>query len=148
MAGIMIIAHAPLASAMQEFARHVYGEVPERIVALDVMAHEDAKVTLQRATELAQSIMNENGFIVLTDIMGATPANVASRIANLPEFMGKVRVMAGLNLPMLMRTIAYRAENLDSLVQKALYGGQQGILSIGHVNNQQASYEKLKEGQK
>ena len=52
MAGILIIAHAPLASALREFAAHVYGEVPDRIAALDVMAHEDAKKTLEKALDL------------------------------------------------------------------------------------------------
>ena len=135
MAGILIIAHAPLASALEQFTRHVYGEVPDRLTALDVMAHEDAKVTLERTIEAAQSIISDKGLLVLTDIMGATPANVANRLAHLPEFEGRVRVIAGVNLPMLMRAIAYRAEPLDSATQKAMHGGQQGIIPIGHFTH-------------
>jgi mannose PTS system EIIA component len=135
MAGILIIAHAPLASALQEFTRHVYGEVPDRLKALDVMAHEDAKLTLERAVEAAQSIISDKGLLVLTDIMGATPANVSSRLAHMPGFEGRVRVIAGVNLPMLMRAIAYRAEPLDSSTQKAMHGGQQGIIPIGHLSH-------------
>jgi mannose PTS system EIIA component len=135
MAGILIIAHAPLASALQEFTRHVYGEVPDRLKALDVMAHEDAKLTLERAVEAAHSIISDSGLLVLTDIMGATPANVASRLAHMPGFDGHVKVIAGVNLPMLMRAIAYRAEPLDSAAQKAMHGGQQGIIPIGHLSH-------------
>jgi len=72
--------------------------------------------------------------IILTDIMGATPANVATKLAHLPEYEGRVRVLAGVNLPMLMRAIAYRAEPLDTAIQKAMHGGQQGIIPIGHLN--------------
>ena len=133
MAGILIIAHAPLASALKEFVRHVYGEVPDRLVALDVMAHEDAKLTLEKAMQAALSINSKNGLLVLTDIMGATPANVASRLAHKAEFEGRVRVLAGVNLPMLMRAISYRGESLDSAMQKAMHGGQQGIIPIGHL---------------
>lgn len=133
MAGILIIAHAPLASALKEFVRHVYSEVPDRLVALDVMAHEDSKLTLDKARQAAKSIRSENGLLILTDIMGATPANVASRLAHLPEFKGMVRVLAGVNLPMLMRAISYRAESIDSVMQKAMHGGQQGIIPIGHI---------------
>ena len=97
MAGILIIAHAPLASALKEFAKHVYGEVPNRLVAIDVMAHEDAKITLDRAVEAAHTVNSENGLLVLTDIMGATPANVANRLAHKAEFDGRVRVIAGVN---------------------------------------------------
>ena len=135
MAGILIIAHAPLASALREFVGHTYGEIPERIVALDVMAHEDAKVTLEKAYQIAKSIQAENGLLVLTDIMGATPANVATRLAHKPDLEGHVRVIAGVNLPMLMRAIAYRKEDLDSAMQKALHGGQQGIIPIGHLES-------------
>jgi PTS system mannose-specific IIA component len=133
MAGILIIAHAPLASALKEFAKHVYGEVPNRLVAVDVMAHEDAKITLDRAVEAAHTVSSENGLLVLTDIMGATPANVANRLAHKAEFNGRVRVIAGVNLPMLMRAISYRADSLDSAMQKAMHGGQQGIIPIGHL---------------
>jgi len=133
MAGILIIAHAPLASALKEFAKHVYGEVPNRLVAVDVMAHEDAKITLDRAVEAAHTVNSENGLLVLTDIMGATPANVANRLAHIAEFDGRVRVIAGVNLPMLMRAISYRADSLDSAMQKAMHGGQQGIIPIGHL---------------
>ena len=118
-----------------EFTRHVFGEVPDRLKALDVMAHEDAKLTLARAVEAADSIISDKGLLVLTDIMGATPANVASRLAHMPEFDGRVRVIAGVNLPMLMRAIAYRAEPLDSATQKAMHGGQQGIIPIGHLSH-------------
>ena len=134
MAGILIIAHAPLASALRDFAGHVYGEVPDRIVALDVMAHDDAKKTLGKAIELAKRVNGQNGLLVLTDIMGATPANVASRLAHDTDFEGHVRVIAGVNLPMLMRAIAYRTDDLDSAMQKAIHGGQQGILPIGHLS--------------
>lgn len=133
MAGILIIAHAPLASALKEFTRHVYGEVPDRLVALDVMAHEDSKLTLDKAIQAAKNIGSENGLLILTDIMGATPANVASRLANMPDFKGRVRVLAGVNLPMLMRAISYRSEAIDSVMQKAMHGGQQGIIPIGQT---------------
>lgn len=133
MAGILIIAHAPLASALKEFVRHVYGEVPDRLVALDVMAHEDSKLTLDKSIQAAKNIGSENGLLILTDIMGATPANVASRLANMPDFKGRVRVLAGVNLPMLMRAISYRTEAIDSVMQKAMHGGQQGIIPIGQT---------------
>ncbi len=146
MIGILIIAHAPLGAALKEFAAHVYGEVPDRILSLDVMAHEDAKLTLEKATAAAKKICAKDGLLVLTDIMGATPANVASRLAHQSEFSGQVRVIAGVNLPMLMRAIAYRSEDLDSVTNKALHGGQQGILPICHLgvqSNNQNLVEKV-----
>jgi PTS system ascorbate-specific IIA component len=83
----------------------------------------------------AKELGSLQGLLVLTDIMGATPANVASRLAHKTEFDGHVRVIAGVNLPMLMRAIAYRGEDLDSVTNKAMHGGQQGIIPIGHLGN-------------
>jgi phosphotransferase system HPr (HPr) family protein len=75
---------------------------------------------------------------VLTDIFGATPANIAARLAE----PGRVKVLAGVNLPMLVRAICYRTEKLDQLATKALAGGAQGVLQIGTtaVQNQTANH--------
>ena len=75
-----------------------------------------------------------NGVLILTDVMGATPANVASKLEALGPLSGlnaPVIVLAGLNLPMLMRCITHRGDSLEELAQKALVGGQNGILRLG-----------------
>ncbi len=130
MAGIVIVAHTPLASALCEFAAHVFGEIPERVIAIDVPAYEDTKQTQSRVLEAVQSAQGGSGTLILTDIMGATPANVASRVANMPEFKLPIAVLTGVNLPMLLRAIGHRTESLDSLTEKALLGGQQGVLRL------------------
>ena len=74
------------------------------------------------------------GVLILTDVMGATPANVASKIEAAGAVTGlaaPVIVLAGLNLPMLMRCISHRSDDLEGLAQKALQGGQHGILRLG-----------------
>jgi len=82
----------------------------------------------------AYGVNTGNGILILTDVMGATPANVASKLEALGPLSGlnsPVIVLAGLNLPMLMRCISHRGENLDELASKALQGGQNGILRLG-----------------
>jgi PTS system mannose-specific IIA component len=130
MAGIIIVAHTPLASALCEFAGHVFGEIPDRVIAIDVPAHEDTKQTQKRVVDAVQSAQGSSGTLILTDIMGATPANVASRVANMPEFTLPIAVLTGVNLPMLLRAISHRTEALESLTEKALLGGQQGVLRL------------------
>lgn len=130
MAGIVIVAHTPLASALSEFATHVFGEMPEGIVAIDVPAHEDTKQTQQRVEDAVKMVQGALGTLILTDIMGATPANVASRVANLPTFTLPINVLTGVNLPMLLRAITHRVENVEELTEKALLGGQQGVLKL------------------
>jgi len=87
MAGIIIVAHTPLASALLEFVGHIYGQVPEHIFAVNVPPHEDSKITLNKLQELVDSLHSENEVLVITDIMGATPSNVASRLMNKSNHM-------------------------------------------------------------
>lgn len=130
MAGIVIVAHTPIASALQSFAEHVYGKIPDRVIAIDVSQHEDAKVTLKRVTDAVVAAQGEQGTLILTDIMGATPANVAAKVAQLPEFDTSIQVLTGVNLPMLLRAISHRTESLNEVAEKALQGGQQGVLRL------------------
>jgi PTS system mannose-specific IIA component len=142
MAGILIIAHTPIASAMLSFAEHVYGSVPEHIQAVDIPAHEDAKISFERVLAAAKSVERHGELLVLTDVMGATPANVASRLTNQQNSSGmklKVQILAGLNLPMLMRAVSYKDDALDTLTQKTLQGGQNGILRLGGVASVQTT---------
>ena len=74
-----------------------------------------------------ERLREENGALVLTDMFGATPSNIAARLATVPE----VRVLAGVNLPMLVRAVCYRATPLDTLVEKALAGASKGVQTIG-----------------
>lgn len=142
MAGILIVAHTPIASAMLSFAEHVYGTVPDHVRAVDIPPHEDAKISFDRVLEAAKGVVSDDALLVLTDVMGATPANVASRLMAQQLKSGtnlKVMVLAGLNLPMLMRAVSYRADALELLVQKTLQGGQNGILRLGVVGNLQTT---------
>jgi PTS system ascorbate-specific IIA component len=142
MAGILIIAHTPIASAMLSFAEHVYGSIPEHIQAVDIPAHEDAKISFERVLAAAKAVETRGELLVLTDVMGATPANVASRLTTQQSSAGmnlKVHILAGLNLPMLMRAVSYKDDALDMLTQKTLQGGQNGILRLGGVANAQTT---------
>jgi PTS system mannose-specific IIA component len=128
---IVVIAHQPLASALEGSARHVFSRDPRcseyRLRALDVEPDADLAVLEQRARSLLAEADDGRGVLVLTDCLGATPANVAARLAQ----PGKVEVVAGVNLPMLLRALCYSDSTVDALAEKALAGGTRGIASIG-----------------
>lgn len=136
MAGILIIAHAPFASALRDCATHVYCGCPQRVVALDVIADAEPAEVLKQARAMLAEVMSENGVLVLTDIFGATPANIAAKLAD----GNRVRVLAGANVPMLMRAISYRKGSLEELTHKALSGGAQGVLQIGSTTVQNQTF--------
>lgn len=132
MAGLLIIAHAPLATALRQVAEHVYPGCSGSVQALDVAAQDAPEEVLSRAAAILGSSPDRDT-LILTDVFGATPCNVAQRIAD-----GiRVRVVTGVNVPMLWRTLCYADEPLDSLVARALAGAAQGVLQATPTRPQQ-----------
>lgn len=122
---IFIIAHAPLASALRDCALHVYAECSASVQALDVQPQASPEDTLAQARALVGDQL-DRGLLVLTDIFGATPANVAQKLVQ----GSSARLISGVNLPMLYRTVCYREEPLDTLAARALTGGTQGVMQV------------------
>ena len=123
--GILIIAHAPLASALRECVLHVYPESANGVLALDVPPNEPTDTTRLAALALLAQLGAPNT-LVLTDVFGATPCNVAQKVVDGVH----AKLVAGVNLPMLLRTVNYRHEPLDVLVARALSGGAQCIMQV------------------
>lgn len=123
--GIFIIAHAPLATALRQCALHVYPDAAKRIMAFDVPASNEVSQTCLHVQQRMQAF-GWDGALVLTDVFGATPCNVAR---GLPADL-HVRLLAGVNLPMLLRAVNYLDQSLDTLTEKALTGGEQGVMQV------------------
>jgi PTS system ascorbate-specific IIA component len=127
MAGLVIVAHAPLATAFQAVARHVFAERSEALVIVDVWpdwSAETAEQEIRTAVIQATSGVVGGEVLILADVFGATPCNAAQRVAD----GGSVRLVVGLNVPMLWRALAYAQQPIDTLVERALVGGSQGVM--------------------
>lgn len=125
MNGILVIAHAPLASAMGHCMNHVFGAPPRCFATLDVQPNVPPEETLAQARIVMQQL-HCSTCLVITDIFGATPCNVAQKLVDGVHS----KLVAGLNLPMLMRALSYRHDSLDALVARALAGGGQGVMQV------------------
>jgi len=123
--GIFIIAHAPLASALRQCVLHVFPDAQATIAFFDVQPNVSSDETLL-AARIAMSLINRPQTLVLTDLFGATPCNVAQKLVDGLDS----RLIAGVNLPMLMRAVTYRHESLDTLVARAMVGGTQGVMQV------------------
>jgi PTS system ascorbate-specific IIA component len=123
--GILIVAHAPLASALRQCVLHVFPDAGDSVTALDVQPNVRPEESLA-ACRIAMDQMHKQQVLVLTDMFGATPCNVAQRVVD----GVKSRLIAGVNLPMLLRAVTYRHEPLDSLLTRALAGGGQGVMQV------------------
>jgi PTS system ascorbate-specific IIA component len=128
---VLLIAHAPLASALLAVANHVYSEQERRIAALDV----DPSMTadqVEAQARLALAGLDAQEVLILTDVFGATPCNVAQRLADGVA----IRVVTGVNVPMLWRSLCYLREPLDALVARAVAGATQGVMQVAHTRPQ------------
>jgi len=125
MNGIFIIAHAPLASAFRQCVLHVFPDNPAGVVALDVQPNLPPEETLAQARILFKN-MDTSHALVLTDVFGATPCNVAQKLVDGVNS----KLLAGINLSMLLRIVSYRHEPLDALITRALAGGTQGVMQV------------------
>jgi PTS system ascorbate-specific IIA component len=122
---LLIIAHEPLAGALRQCALHVFPDICHDLIAIDILAHDSAEKSVDKV-EQALAGTEQDSLLIMTDIFGATPCNVAMQIVRSPNR----RLVAGVNLPMLLRAITYRHENLDNWVQKATAGGMQGVMPV------------------
>lgn len=128
MVGILLLTHAPLGHAFIEAATHVFRTRPEAMEAIDVWADQDTNEVKQLALEAIHRLDDGSGVLVLTDMMGGTPCNCTLQLSQ----PGRIDVIAGISLPMLLRAITYRNESLGVMVEMALAGGQGGALRVDH----------------
>lgn len=129
MNGILIIAHAPLAHALRACAVHVFPDCEAELAAIDVQPNlppEETLATARIAMEQLTGSGRNKGVLVLTDMFGATPSNVAQKLVDGVNS----RLITGVNLPMLLRSVSYRHEPLEALVSRAVVGGTQGVMQV------------------
>lgn len=138
MPGLLIIAHAPLASALKAVAAHVYPEDAGRVAVLDVPADWSADQVEQAARRLLTEVADPQA-LVLCDVFGATPCNGAQRLADGHD----VRMVCGVNVAMLWRALSYAHEPIESLLDRAVAGGTQGVVQVGPLRLQQQSVGPL-----
>jgi PTS system mannose-specific IIA component len=127
MIGFLIITHDELGDALLATAGHVLGQVPTNVRTLKVRASDAQPDVLEKARALVATLDHEDGLIVFVDMYGATPSNVACKLLS---GGGKVEAFAGVNLPMLVKAVAYRHLPFEQVVAKALLGGTGGVVQI------------------
>ena len=127
MIGILIIAHDTLPDSLVKAVTHVLGTRPPQFETVSVSASDDPFHLLPTAKEALARLDSGDGVLIFSDIYGATPCNLASKLL----VPGRVEVVAGVNLPMLVRAFTYRTRDMDTLLKRAVSGGCDGVL---HMN--------------
>ena len=126
MVGILIIAHGTLGESLIHCASHVLNKRPPRMKQLGVTAQDDPLLLLPQARALVRELDDGSGVLILSDMYGGSPSNIAAKLL----VSGRIEGVAGVNLPMLIRALTYREKPLATLVTKAVSGGCEGVLRI------------------
>lgn len=129
---LLIVAHAPLGSAILEVVVGTLGTNPMHTEVQDIERDCEPDAVRRKTRRLVEELDDGDGVLVLTDIYGSTPSNIACALLDKPN----VRIVTGLNVPMLIRVMNYARLDLDALTEKAVSGGHDGVglhdpLSIG-----------------
>lgn len=125
--GILLLTHGRLGEALVECARHVLGgKIPDQVAILSAGQDEPVDEVEAKARQLLVNLDQGGGVLVLTDLLGATPARVAARLIE----PGKVEALSGVSLPMVLRAINYRNRLLSALVKKALLAGTECTVAM------------------
>jgi PTS system ascorbate-specific IIA component len=122
MTRLLLIAHAPLASALWQVAQHVFPDCGLDLQAIDVPSSSGADEVEQALRERLEGVPAGESVLILADVLGATPCNAAMRVAD----GVRARVVTGVNVPMLWRTLCYQHEDLERLVERAVTGARAG----------------------
>ncbi len=126
MIGIFLITHTSLGESLIQCACHVLNKRPLQIGQLGVSAQDDPLDALPLARDMLKLVDNGDGVLILTDIYGATPSNLAMKLLE----PGRIEGVAGVNLPMLLRAIAYRDKDMETLLTRSVAGGRDGVLNM------------------
>ncbi len=126
MIGLLLITHGGLGEALVQCACHVFNQRPPQLMQLGLASQDDPALALPLARDLLALVDSGDGVLVLTDIFGATPANVAMQLLE----PGRIEGLAGVNLPMLLRALNYRQQDMATLLARAVGGGRDGVVPL------------------
>ncbi|AMS31476.1 MAG: PTS sugar transporter subunit IIA [Betaproteobacteria bacterium] len=126
MIGLLIIAHGTLGESLIHCASHVVGKRPLYLRQLGVTIHDDPDAILPQGQDLIRFLDQGQGVLIMTDIFGATPSNIACKLLQ----QGRVEGVSGVNLPMLIRALTYRERPMPELIAKAIAGGTEGVIQM------------------
>jgi mannose PTS system EIIA component len=131
--GVLLITHDDIGSNLLDSLQQMLGALPLPVKVLPIRHENEPLAFCYHAENLCQTLNEGQGVLVLTDLFGATPCNIACSL--IPNY--RVRVVCGVNLPMLVKIMNYPSADLDTLANKALSGGCQGIFDVNSVYSDQ-----------
>ena len=124
--GILLVTHSKLGHLLLDTMRDMIGPLPLPADVLEVRRVQATDVLLLQGRRMIERLDSGAGVLILTDAFGSTPSNIAVRLAEQP----RTEVIAGVNLPMLVRIFNYPTADLTTMARNAIEGGQRGVIQF------------------
>ena len=122
---ILLISHNQIASELINTARQMLASYSVATTILSISIDDNPDDLRLKFMQILPEIDQGDGTLILTDMYGSTPSNIAYDASERHD----IRIVSGLNLPMLIRVLNYPHLSLNELEQKAITGGQDGVVS-------------------
>lgn len=126
MIGLFLVTHTTYGESLIQCACHVLNRRPPQIAQLGIALQDDPLDVMPLARDMIKLVDSGEGVLIMSDIYGATPANIAMKLLE----PGRIEGIAGVNLPMLLRALTYRDKGMETLVSRATSGGRDGIVNM------------------
>tara|TARA_Y100000996_G_scaffold371354_1_gene319551 strand:+ start:249 stop:653 length:405 start_codon:yes stop_codon:yes gene_type:complete len=126
--GILLLTHNDIGAQLLLAAKSTYGSVPIRTELLSIDHYDQPNDLSKLANQYIKLLDNGKGVLILTDMFGSTPSNIAKDLC----YLSKVNVVSGLNLSMLLHIFNYPTLSLNQLTAKAIEGGKDGVMQINY----------------
>lgn len=129
MIGILIIAHENLGQSLIDCASHILSTTPKQLAALDVKSNDDPEKLLKDAQKIVDEINSGDGVLVLSDMVGGTPCNIATKLVGISNAEG----LSGVSLPMLIVALSNREQQIAFCVEKTIDSGRESIIHFTEI---------------
>ena len=133
--GILLLTHNDIGAQLLLAAKSTYGSIPFRTELLSIDHYDQPTDLIKLAQQYVKVLDNGNGVLILTDMFGSTPSNIAKEFCH----MKNVNVVSGINLSMLLNIFNYPSLNLKEITKKALEGGKDGVMQIKHESKENSN---------
>ena len=125
---LLLITHDKIASSMIEVTSSIINHQPENLAYAEIPMDSSVENMEKKINDELNKLNKQDGVLILTDMYGGTPSNIANKFAAKENIM----LISGLNLPMLIRIMNYRSLSLNALTEKAVEGAHDGIATYEH----------------
>ena len=123
---VVLVTHKKIGKALCFTLKKIFGKLPMKVSLIEIDYDSDIDLELQRIVQFIQARSTQQKTLILTDLFGATPSNIVSRL----KYSNNIRSVSGLNLSMILNVVNYPFSSLQELESKAIAGGHLGIQFI------------------